>query len=903
MPKKTLERPLSGDDDYIRRWLAQIEISNATRQATSNQDKDRLAQADFGPGAAAHISQDVLGPSRGKRRHNSSSDSSLLEVTVRPRSQHLKRNDPSPPTPRKKQRIDSSEPGVSIQAASSIQPRETFEKRPRHKTREDRYEPKKEKRSRKNDENKATRKKREKKGNRRKAAKRAGEDLMQNFSSNRIGQERLTMRPSHGPGLYNNGRASSPAKRRGLPDLAFSEMAFLQRSLEKGPSEKDTKLKSKSREKEKRQVTRAQEEISTFFRPNRIPLQEISSNQGGLSSLEIKNDHSIYEKQLDPERGTKSYTRSDSSDIPFEPIESSRRPRPSSEGEHRPMNHLPAISHPMNPPESTSRLSSKATTYVSWSESQYSPALTSGRSIVDHVPASSTPDSVRRSIENTGIFKDTGIQRTCGARHTEPHPPSGMFQNQQSRDPAQGPKSLAECSGTTAFKTTVPSETGINRSETGFYSQGDLVRPRYRGGYQDQPEEHLSRDWNERTDQTATSRQRVIVENFDPRLGWLEDPNSISRGQQTSAAAMRKATPHKSESTPVSRDEMAKHARIKLPKPTSTGMPIVGGTGSQEEKLIGLGFWGSSGSNFVPNTNGRIAEDPPEDAIGRTISDEAHIISTKDPPGPYILVAQGTGDEESTGHPVENKQPERLPDDIPSGGNSHAIFDDGRRSHGLQQSHTELGSQLVEKMASGSVQEGDNSAYRRKSWLSDIHATASSRPTRLSPILEIEPLYVQQMERHPGPSDLTPCDEPTSRVTERFEAPMDTMIDPYVEDRQYQDQQYLEPNGYSPLDHDLTAYQTYENNDLGDYHADAEYSDRFGAWGPQSQGFDGGFAGHGLFEDQGPYENGPGAGVFYAEQGVNDTHNQMYYASNYYGGYGPEPEAPGTGFWQPRRQY
>ncbi|EKD19282.1 uncharacterized protein L3040_009278 [Drepanopeziza brunnea f. sp. 'multigermtubi'] len=899
MPKKTLERPLSGDDDYIRRWLAQIEISNAARQATSNQDKDRLAQADFGPGVAAHIPQDVLGPSRGKRRHNSSSDSSLLEVTVRPKSHHLKRNDPSPPTPRKKQRIDSSDSGVSIQAASLIAPRETFEKRPRYKTREDRYEPKKEKRSRKNDENKATTKKREKKGDRRKAAKRAGEDLMQNFSSNRIGQERLTMRPSHGPGLYNNGRASSPAKRRGLPDLAFSEMAFLQRSLEKGPSEKDTKFKSKSREKEKRHVTRAQEEISTFFRPNRIPLQEISSNQVGLSSLEIKNDHSIYNKQLDPERGIKSYIRSDSSDIPFEPMESSGRPGPSSEGDYGPIIHPPAISHSMKPPESTS---SKATTYVSWSESRYSPALTSGRSIVDHVPASPTPDSMRRSIENTGIFKDTGIQRTSGARHTEPHPPSGMFQNPQSRDPAQGPKSLAECSGTNASKTTVPSETGIDRSEAGLHSQEDLFLPRYRGEYQDQPEEHLSRDWNEMTDQTATSRQRVIVEHFDPRLGWLEDPNSISRSQQTSAAAMRKATPHKSEPTPVSRDETAKHARIKLPKPISTGMPIVGGTESQEEKLIGLKIWSSSGSNFVSNTDGRITEDQPEDAISRTISNGAHVMSTKDAPGLCVPVAQGTGDEQSTGHLVENKQPERLPDDILSGGNSRAIFDDGRRSYGLLQSHTHLSPQPVGQMASGSVQEGDNPVHRRKSWLNDIHATASFRPRHLSPILEVESLYVQQMERQHGLSDLTHCDEPTSRLTERFEAPMDTMIDPSVEDRQDQDQQYLEPNGDSPLDHDPTAYQSYENIDLGDYHADAEHSDQFGAWGTQSQGSDGGFAGHGLFEDQGPYGNGPGAEVFYAEQGVNDTNNQMYYASNYRG-YGTQPEAPGTGFWQPRRQY
>ncbi|KAH8648968.1 hypothetical protein BGZ60DRAFT_341503, partial [Tricladium varicosporioides] len=150
-----------------------------------------------------------------------------------------------------------------------------FEKRARHKTREDRYEPKE-----------ATKKegrhmsKWEKKSYRRRTAKKTGEDLMSNFTSKNIGQERLTIRPSYRAGLFKNGKASSPAKRRGLPDLAFSEMEFLQHSNYTLQAARDGKVTSKSREKDLRKISRVEEEISTFFQSKKMPLTEINSNRG-----------------------------------------------------------------------------------------------------------------------------------------------------------------------------------------------------------------------------------------------------------------------------------------------------------------------------------------------------------------------------------------------------------------------------------------------------------------------------------------------------------------------------------------------------------------------------------------------------------------------------------------------
>jgi hypothetical protein len=154
-------------------------------------------------------------PTGGKWRHNSSSDSSLLEPHTRPKSQQLvtevsrraafdRQEDGSTP-PRKKQRIASSDPGIpSSSSVSSNAVQQSFEKRARHKTREDRYEPKKkDTKSKQARGGKSSKKKREKSSQKR-AGRKSGADLVHNFSSKSIGQDRLTVSVSRlpvGPGL------------------------------------------------------------------------------------------------------------------------------------------------------------------------------------------------------------------------------------------------------------------------------------------------------------------------------------------------------------------------------------------------------------------------------------------------------------------------------------------------------------------------------------------------------------------------------------------------------------------------------------------------------------------------------------------------------------------------------
>jgi hypothetical protein len=154
----------------------------------------------------AHDIADTHMRSKLKRRHDSSSDSSLLEVAIKPklhplgreRSEHNITEEQEAPSiqPKKKRKFVSSDSGAFDESSVSSTPREgNFEKRARHKTREERYEPK-EKKSRNSDrvgERKRSKTRREKRGDRKKRAKRAGEELMYNFSSNSIGQERLTV--------------------------------------------------------------------------------------------------------------------------------------------------------------------------------------------------------------------------------------------------------------------------------------------------------------------------------------------------------------------------------------------------------------------------------------------------------------------------------------------------------------------------------------------------------------------------------------------------------------------------------------------------------------------------------------------------------------------------------------
>ncbi|KAF3060923.1 hypothetical protein GL218_03413 [Daldinia childiae] len=138
--------------------------------------------------------------------------------------------------------------------------RPNFEKRPRRKTREDKYETKK--RNRNPEEGSAVdhsnrRSKKRKKVEKRKSMA-SSKNVMNNFTSNAVLNDRITVQPHLKPGLFDNGRAS---KKQPISDLTFSDMQFLKRQNR----HVQPKVSSKSRLREKRREDREMEEVSTFF--------------------------------------------------------------------------------------------------------------------------------------------------------------------------------------------------------------------------------------------------------------------------------------------------------------------------------------------------------------------------------------------------------------------------------------------------------------------------------------------------------------------------------------------------------------------------------------------------------------------------------------------------------------
>ncbi|RIB00572.1 hypothetical protein C2G38_2150814 [Gigaspora rosea] len=55
----------------------------------------------------------------------------------------------------------------------------------------------------------------------------ASSQIMQNFSSRNLGTKRVTLRSDSKPGIFNKGKASEKVSTKGVPDLVFSEVDFL----------------------------------------------------------------------------------------------------------------------------------------------------------------------------------------------------------------------------------------------------------------------------------------------------------------------------------------------------------------------------------------------------------------------------------------------------------------------------------------------------------------------------------------------------------------------------------------------------------------------------------------------------------------------------------------------------
>lgn len=140
--------------------------------------------------------------------------------------------------------------------------RERYGKRPRHRTKPDKYDLKIDSKSRhagKADVGKKRSSKRRR--------KESGLVIDNEFKAPNVAQERLTLKSNGGPGMFHNGKVSCPVQRRGLPDLAFSEMKFLSKQPNHDEAmqreSKDKKVASQKKEKERTQ------QIAEYFERSR----------------------------------------------------------------------------------------------------------------------------------------------------------------------------------------------------------------------------------------------------------------------------------------------------------------------------------------------------------------------------------------------------------------------------------------------------------------------------------------------------------------------------------------------------------------------------------------------------------------------------------------------------------
>ncbi|KAJ4372204.1 hypothetical protein N0V83_003978 [Neocucurbitaria cava] len=229
---------------------------------------------------AASFCHKKPGPTTSKRhrREQSKSDSSLLDPPLREK----------PPTRKQKRTAEASTDHSAGSEASHPTHSETTEsdvsshryaRRPRRKTHPERYEPSskavKERgkhayRSRKGESNKSQRK------SKRKKCEKACSGTVQCFHAKNVSGDRLTLKPREQLGLFNKGKTSMAVKGRGLPDLVFSEMKFLQQQKDQPeliPEAEPPKKKRKSN-----YTHTKEDEISAFFTSVRPVLAEKDGN-------------------------------------------------------------------------------------------------------------------------------------------------------------------------------------------------------------------------------------------------------------------------------------------------------------------------------------------------------------------------------------------------------------------------------------------------------------------------------------------------------------------------------------------------------------------------------------------------------------------------------------------------
>ncbi|EME38232.1 hypothetical protein DOTSEDRAFT_104518, partial [Dothistroma septosporum NZE10] len=275
----------------VRAWLQ----NTADREPPDERDKagspEHLRPERYTAEAHTHVQQ-------GKRKRASSE--SVLARRRPSRGRHGGHGrERAAPDDSSSHRVRSAHDGTaSSRSSCSVSRREsspdrrfntTFERRARHKTKEDCHEPTTKKRRKKHEsreDHKFKSKSMPRKSHRRGDGVRTA-GLVTNFQlKDRPKNHRLTLRPADASaGIFKHGRAGAPitGKGSGLPDLVFNEMRFLQR-----PREHQDEIHRDHPEKARSERTDKQQEgnYSTHFAKQHTEGAQQPEQQGLVAVLD-----------------------------------------------------------------------------------------------------------------------------------------------------------------------------------------------------------------------------------------------------------------------------------------------------------------------------------------------------------------------------------------------------------------------------------------------------------------------------------------------------------------------------------------------------------------------------------------------------------------------------------------
>lgn len=548
-------------------------------------------------------------------------------------------------------------------------------------------------------------------------------------------------------------------------------MDFLQRNSRAVPVENEEKNRSKYRDKDKLRSERTHIEISTFFKRGRLPLQEASLNSRSIS----------FPVPRSPEYN------GDSCEI-FNPV---RSVHSAAISRHRiskqPIEQNPAGQPDPKPDTIYSRRGEKT---ISWSETQLSRRTTQ--------PRSATPESVRISIDNTRVFEGTGIKRSRkqGESHARKHRAYS-----ESRESAHIPIGADIRSTGTLLATRSCESPSINTvtllepiapQQKRTREPGDCMRQtgQKSGNTTGSPDENL---------------EQPVIEHFNPKIGWQPNKDIATSPRDDSH---RSKILQEMRKEPIDREQLARTARERRPLTTVPVIKDVAKEGLTED--VNKDVMEQSQDTLTDPTN---TKESMSDSIAREESTcQANaVIGLEHGSSPHFINEAVNPNVIGIGN---------LDDQVET--SDRMAVDAGladefgyQPNSGLQQ---KFGSEGEEANMASRKEINIARFTASESW---IHLGQHRPRSRLSPVIEVAPLYFQQLHRH-----------------DTLEVQAASFENLYMEDKSNHaiEDYHIEPNTFSmadyedvgnesgllvEMDHYLAEYHQSHEMDVGDCDIDA----------------------------------------------------------------------------------